>query len=64
MRLLMLFMRSQGSVVYWGASETQQEVVLVPRLRDALRRLNAGVADEAIELANSISCWRTREIKP
>ncbi len=31
--------------------ETFQEVVLVARLRDALRRLNAGVSGEAIELA-------------
>src|SRR6202165_2943954 len=31
--------------------ETLHEVVLVPRLRDALRRLNPGVACEAIELA-------------
>ncbi len=31
--------------------ETQHEVVLVPRLRAALRRLNPGLAREAIELA-------------
>jgi len=31
--------------------ETQHEVVLVPRLRGALRRLNPGLAREAIELA-------------
>ncbi len=31
--------------------ETQHEVVLVPRLRGALRRLNPGLAREAIEMA-------------